>query len=139
MLVDVRGLEWDEAWDITVRTLSYTNHTLLPEALESWPVPLFERLLPRHMQIIYAIKPVISTSSAAGATTISLRLSRIDDTGRISDWASGLSRSLASTGSGSIRAHAPHRLQGLHRLHPDRIVPRQRHHLPPGCIAPIPA
>ena len=55
MLVDVRGLEWDEAWDITVRTLSYTNHTLLPEALESWPVPLFERMLPRHMQIIYAI------------------------------------------------------------------------------------
>ena len=55
ILVDVRGLEWDEAWDITVRTLSYTNHTLLPEAIEAWPVPLFERMLPRHMQIIYAI------------------------------------------------------------------------------------
>ena len=55
MLVDVRGIEWDEAWDITVRTLSYTNHTLLPEALETWPLSLFERLLPRHMQIIYAI------------------------------------------------------------------------------------
>jgi starch phosphorylase len=55
ILVDVRGLEWEEAWDITVRTLSYTNHTLLPEALETWPVPLFERVLPRHMQIVYLI------------------------------------------------------------------------------------
>lgn len=55
LLVDVHGLEFDEAWDITRRTIAYTNHTLLPEALESWPLPLFERLLPRHMQIVYAI------------------------------------------------------------------------------------
>ncbi len=55
LLCDIHGLEFEEAWTLTRGTFSYTNHTLLPEALESWPVPLLERLLPRHMQIIYAI------------------------------------------------------------------------------------
>ena len=55
LLVDVYGLGWDKSWELTVATLSYTNHTLLPEALETWPVALMERLLPRHMQIIYLI------------------------------------------------------------------------------------
>jgi starch phosphorylase len=55
LLVDVHEVPWEEAWKITTDTISYTNHTLLPEALESWPVHLMERMLPRQMQIIYLI------------------------------------------------------------------------------------
>jgi len=55
ILLDEAGLGWDRAWDLTVRTLAYTNHTLLPEALEKWPVELFESLLPRHLEIVYEI------------------------------------------------------------------------------------
>ncbi|CAH2018802.1 unnamed protein product [Acanthoscelides obtectus] len=55
VLVDIEGPIWENAWDVTVRCCAYTNHTVLPEALERWPVSMFERLLPRHLEIIYHI------------------------------------------------------------------------------------
>ena len=83
LLVDVHGVEFNEAWDLVRRTIGYTNHTLLPEALESWPLPLFERLLPRHMQIIYAINSrVLREARRAGLSDAQISaISLIDEHG----------------------------------------------------------
>ncbi|MBK8769483.1 MAG: glycogen/starch/alpha-glucan phosphorylase [Rhizobiales bacterium] len=84
LLVDMHGVAWSEAWRITQAVTAYTNHTLLPEALESWPVNLMERMLPRHMQIIYAINEdllkVARTRPGVTAEFIS-SISLIDENG----------------------------------------------------------
>ena len=82
VLVDTHHMEWERAWDITVRTFSYTNHTLMPEALETWSVEMFEKILPRHMQIIYAINHHFLNAvmhQYPGDTDIVSRMSIIDE------------------------------------------------------------
>ena len=83
VLIDTHHLEWKQAWDITVRTFSYTNHTLMPEALETWPVAMMEKILPRHMQIIYGINHYFLKDvmhQHPGDTNILNRMSIIDET-----------------------------------------------------------
>lgn len=84
ILVDEYALEWNPAWEITVKTFGYTNHTLLPEALECWPLPLFRRVLPRHLEIIYEINrrflDQVRFRLSADEGRIS-RLSLIDESG----------------------------------------------------------
>ncbi|MEH6950996.1 glycogen/starch/alpha-glucan phosphorylase [Nitrobacter sp. NHB1] len=84
LLVDKYQIGWDGAWDITTKTISYTNHTLLPEALETWQVELFERMLPRHLDIIYRINVdhLAAAEKHFGANTCSrTSVSLIDETG----------------------------------------------------------
>ena len=84
LLVDDHLLAWDEAWAITQRACAYTNHTLLAEALERWPVPLFAALLPRHLEIIYEINRRFLDAvrvSHPGDDGLLARLSLIDETG----------------------------------------------------------
>ena len=131
LLVDLHDVPWDDAWTVTRNTFSYTNHTLLPEALETWPVPLLERLLPRHMQIIHQINrahldtlcPTAGPESPSQAA-----VSLIDDNAgrrvRMS--------TLAFLGSHKVNGvSALHTnllrqtvFRDLHALHPDRIVNR---------------
>jgi starch phosphorylase len=84
ILIDLHHLEWDRAWDITRRTFSYTNHTLMPEALETWPVKLFEEILPRHLQIIYEINQRFLDDVRRrnpGDADLVRRMSIVDETG----------------------------------------------------------
>jgi len=84
LLVDEHGMAWATAWDTTRKVFSYTNHTLMPEALETWPVALMQHVLPRHMEIIYRINLEFLTTAAAfrpGDDGFLRRLSLIDESG----------------------------------------------------------
>jgi starch phosphorylase len=112
LLVDVHGMGWDEAWEITRHTFAYTNHTLLPEALERWPVEMFGSVLPRHLEIVYEINRRFLDEVRErypGDGRRAARLSLIDETGG----RSVRMAHLASVGS--------HRINGVAALHTELL------------------
>ena len=128
LLIDVHDLQFEEAWRITRTTYSYTNHTLLPEALESWPLPLFERLLPRHMQIVYAINAKL-LQEARRTRLLDDRaiaaVSLIDESGerrvRMANLAFAGSHSVNGVAALHTQLMKETVFHDLHTLYPDRI------------------
>lgn len=129
LLVDVHGMAWDAAWEITRSVFNYTNHTLLPEALEKWSVSLMESLLPRHMQIIYLINAEHldalrrrGTSSSEQLATVSL----IEENGTRSVRMGNLAFLAAQHVNGVSALHTELMRQTVfrdfHELYPTRIV-----------------
>ena len=129
LLVDVHGVAWKEAWTITQATFSYTNHTLLPEALETWPVGLMERLLPRHVQIIYLInalhldalreKGVSDSGTLANVSLIDEHNGRQVRMGNLAFLGSHKVNGVSALHSELIKETVFH---DFHKLYPDRIV-----------------
>ncbi len=112
LLVDIYGLAWEAAWTITQATFSYTNHTLLPEALESWPVSLMERLLPRHMQIFYLINALHLDKLRAEGDRDEQFLSNVS---LISEYEGQRVR------MGHLAFLASHKVNGVSQLHTDLL------------------
>jgi starch phosphorylase len=118
LLVDEHQIEWDSAWYVTGHTFSYTNHTLLPEALEKWPVSLFGRLLPRHLEIIYEINARFLTEVRArfpGDEARAARMSLIEE---------GPERHVRMA---HLAAVGSHHINGVARLHSDLLVQTVMH------------
>ncbi len=129
ILVDLHNIAWDDAWTITVDTCRYTNHTLLPEALESWPVTLFERILPRHLQIIYLINArhleaaarthALDCDAIAAISLIDEREGRHVKMGHLAFVGCGRSNGVSAMHTGLMRETV---FRDLHALYPERIV-----------------
>jgi len=129
ILVDLHNMPWDEAWKITVDTCRYTNHTLLPEALESWSVTLFERVLPRHLQIIYLInarhleaatkKQTIDAEGLAAISLIDEREGRYVKMGHLAFLGSGRINGVSAMHTALVRKTV---FRELNACYPDRIV-----------------
>jgi glycogen phosphorylase len=129
LLVDVHNLPWDAAWRATVGTFSYTNHTLMPEALESWPVGFFERLLPRHLEIIYRIneehldaardKGVAEDHGRAAVSIIDEARGRHVRMGHLAFVGSHRVNGVSALHTELLRETV---FADLHRLHPERVV-----------------
>ncbi len=118
ILVDEHAMAWAQAWRITREAVSYTNHTLMPEALETWPVRMFESLLPRHLEIIYEINHHFLEevkAKAPGDTELLRRVSIIDEGGPHT----GYERRLRMAALSIVAAH---RVNGVAKLHSDLCV-----------------
>ena len=108
LLMDVHGMGWDAAWAITTKAFSYTNHTLLPEALETWPLPLFGKLLPRHLEIVYEINRRFLDGIQAkypGDTPRVERMSLIDERGE---------KAVRMANLATVASHAVNGVAALH-------------------------
>ena len=128
LLVDVHGLGWEQAWEITRATFGYTNHTLLPEALETWPLPLFASVLPRHLEIIYEInRRFLERVRAAfpGDEARVVRLSLIDEGGE---------RRVRMAHLAVVGSHAVNGVAALHSELLKRTVMREFHELVPDAF-----
>ncbi|HYA21536.1 MAG TPA: glycogen/starch/alpha-glucan phosphorylase, partial [Burkholderiales bacterium] len=112
LLVDERGLEWDVAWDITLETFGYTNHTLLPEALETWPLAMLREFLPRHLEIIYEINRRFLDEVRARFPGDEARVARMSLIGEEGDKQVRMAH-LATVGS--------HAINGVAALHSDLL------------------
>ena len=128
LLIDVHGLGFEEAWAICQATFGYTNHTLLPEALETWPLPLFERLLPRHMQLVYAINARLLREARAepwADERAVAAISLIEEGGERRVRMANLAFAGAHSVNGVAALHTALMKQtvfaDLHRLYPQRI------------------
>ncbi len=127
ILMDVQGLGWEQAWKLTRGTFAYTNHTLLPEALETWPVALLERLLPRQMQIAYAINAMVLEEAREKGLEDSriAAISLIDENGgrrlRMGQLAFVGSHSINGVSALHTELMKQTVFADLHRLYPDRI------------------
>ncbi|HWE76647.1 MAG TPA: glycogen/starch/alpha-glucan phosphorylase [Stellaceae bacterium] len=130
LLVDVHGLPWDDAWSVTVNTFSYTNHTLLPEAIETWSISLFERMLPRHLQIIYRINAQLLEAArhkdTEGFAAQLAAISLIDEHGdrkiRMGHLAFVGSHRINGVSALHTELMRKTVFRDLHALYPDRIV-----------------
>jgi starch phosphorylase len=128
LLVDEHDVPWEEAWDVTVRAFGYTNHTLLPEALETWPLPLFQSLLPRHLEIVYEINRRFLDEVRARYPGDEARLARLSLIGESGERTVRMAH-LATVGSHAVNGVAAlhsHLLTGsvlrdFHDLWPERF------------------
>jgi starch phosphorylase len=128
LLIDEHGMAWQKAWTVTQNTFCYTNHTLLPEALETWSLPLFASVLPRHLEIIYEINHGFLQEVMINNQSKNIpldRLSIIDDSGekriRMANLACIGSKAINGVAALHTELLQTHTLRDFHEIHPEKF------------------